>query len=81
MSYGSLEIAKRTNCSAWEKENWSFQITGVGAVTIVTNSTQILKYVKKAFTSYIYRWAHDASEIPLIALEFLIFGKYKYLPF
>jgi hypothetical protein len=27
-------------------------------------------------TSGIYRCAHDASEVPLIALDFLLFGKY-----
>ncbi|MCU0680607.1 MAG: hypothetical protein MUF50_04905 [Planctomycetes bacterium] len=51
---------------------------GLGAVTLVTNSTKILKYAKKAHsvTSCIYRCAHDASEVPLIVLDFVLFGEY-----
>ena len=51
---------------------------GFGAVTLVTNSTKILKYVKKghAITSCVYRCAHDASEVPLVGLDFLVFGEY-----
>jgi hypothetical protein len=51
---------------------------GLGAIPLVTNSTRILKYAKKAhsFTSCIYRCAHDASEVPLVALDFLVFGEY-----
>jgi hypothetical protein len=51
---------------------------GLGAVTVVTNSTKVIKYAKKAHsvTSCIYRCAHDASEVPLIALDFLVFGEY-----
>ena len=51
---------------------------GLGAVTVVTNSTRVIKYAKKAHnvTSCIYRCAHDASEVPLIALDFLVFGEY-----
>ena len=47
-------------------------------MTLVTNSTKILKYVKKghSITSCIYRCAHDASEVPLVALDFLVFGEY-----
>ena len=51
---------------------------GIGAVPLVTNSTKILKYAKKAHsvTTCIYRCAHDASEVPLVALDFLVFGEY-----
>ena len=51
---------------------------GVGALTVVTNSTRVIKYAKKAHsvTSCIYRCAHDASEVPLIALDFMVFGEY-----
>ena len=51
---------------------------GTGALTLVTNSTKFLNYTKKAhsITSCIYRCAHDASEVPLIALDFIIFGEY-----
>ena len=51
---------------------------GLGAVTVVTNSTRVIKYAKKAHsvTSCIYRCAHDASEVPLIALDFMVFGEY-----
>jgi hypothetical protein len=51
---------------------------GLGALPLVTNSTKILKYAKKAhsFTSCVYRCAHDASEVPLVALDFLVFGEY-----
>lgn len=51
---------------------------GLGYLTLVTNSTKILKYVKKghSVTSCIYRCARDASEVPLIALDFIVFGEY-----
>jgi hypothetical protein len=51
---------------------------GLGAVPLVTNSTKIIKYAKKAHsvTSCIYRCAHDASEVPFVALDFLVFGEY-----
>jgi len=51
---------------------------GLGAITVVTNSTKVIKYAKKAHsvTSCIYRCAHDASEVPLIALDFMVFGEY-----
>ena len=51
---------------------------GFSAVTTITNSTRIIRYAKKAHsvTSCIYRCAHDASEVPLIALDFLVFGEY-----
>lgn len=51
---------------------------GVGALTVVTNSTRVIKYAKKAdsVTSCIYRCAHDASEVPLVGLDFLVFGEY-----
>jgi len=51
---------------------------GLGAVTVVTNSPRVIKYAKKAHsvTSCIYRCAHDASEVPLIALDFMVFGEY-----
>jgi hypothetical protein len=51
---------------------------GLSAVPMITNSTKILKFVKTAhsITSGIYRCAHDASEVPLIALDFLLFGEY-----
>ena len=51
---------------------------GLGAVPLVTNSTKIIKYVMKAHsvTSCIYRCAHDASEVPLVALDFMLFGEY-----
>jgi hypothetical protein len=51
---------------------------GLGAVPLITNSTKIIKYAKKAHsvTSCIYRCAHDASEVPLIALDFMLFGEY-----
>jgi hypothetical protein len=51
---------------------------GVGALTVVTNSTRVIKYAKKAHsvTSCMYRCAHDASEVPMIALDFLVFGEY-----
>ncbi len=48
------------------------------AIPLVTNSTRIVGYAKKAHsvTSCIYRCAHDASEVPLVALDFLVFGEY-----
>jgi hypothetical protein len=51
---------------------------GLGVVPLITNSTKIIKYAKKAHsvTSCIYRCAHDASEVPLIAIDFLVFGEY-----
>jgi hypothetical protein len=51
---------------------------GLGVVPLITNSTKIIKYAKKAHsvTSCIYRCAHDASEVPLVALDFLLFGEY-----
>ena len=51
---------------------------GFGTVTMITNSTKVIKYAKKAHnvTSCIYRCAHDASEVPLIGLDFLVFGEY-----
>ena len=51
---------------------------GIGSIQLVTNSTKILKYAQKAHsvTSCIYRCAHDASEVPLVALDFLVFGEY-----
>ncbi len=51
---------------------------GLGAIPLVTNSTRLIKYAKKAHsvTSYVYRCAHDASEVPLVALDFLVFGEY-----
>lgn len=51
---------------------------GLGALTLVTNSTKIIKFTQAAHsvTSAIYRCAHDASEVPLIALDFMIFGEY-----
>ena len=51
---------------------------GLGAVTLITNSTKIIKYFNKAHsvTSCISRCAHDASKVPLIALDFMLFGEY-----
>ena len=51
---------------------------GLGALPLITNSTKVIKYVGRAHsvTSCIYRCAHDASEVPLVALDFLIFGEY-----
>jgi len=51
---------------------------GTGALTLITNSTKLLNYTKKAhsITSCIYRCPHDASEVPLIALDFIVFGEY-----
>ena len=51
---------------------------GLGALSLVTNSTKLLNYTKKAhsITSCIYRCAHDASEVPFVALDFLVFGEY-----
>jgi hypothetical protein len=51
---------------------------GLSAVPMITNSTRIIKLVKTAhsITSGIYRCAHDASEVPLIALDFILFGEY-----
>jgi hypothetical protein len=45
---------------------------------MLTNSTQIIEYARKAdsVTLYIYRCAHDASEVPLITVDFLIFGEH-----
>ena len=51
---------------------------GLGSLTLITNSTKIIKYTKKvhSVTSCIYRCAHDCSEVPVIALDFLVFGEY-----
>jgi hypothetical protein len=51
---------------------------GLGAIPLVTNSTKFLKYAKKAHsvTSCVYRCTHDASEVPLVALDFIVFGEY-----
>ena len=51
---------------------------GLGAIPLVTKSTKIIKYAKKAHsvTSCIYRCAHDASEVPLVMLDFMLFGEY-----
>lgn len=51
---------------------------GLGAFTVVTNPTRVIKYVKKAHsvTSCIYRCAHDASEVPIIAINLIGFGEY-----
>lgn len=51
---------------------------GLGSLTLVTNSTKVIKYATKAHsvTSCIYRCAHDVSEVPLIALDFMVFGEY-----
>lgn len=51
---------------------------GLGVVPMITNSTRILKYAKKAhsFTSCIYRCAHDASEVPVLIIDLIFFGEY-----
>ena len=51
---------------------------GLGAVPLVTNSTKILGYAKRAHTvtSCVYRCAHSASEVPFVGLDFLVFGEY-----
>lgn len=50
----------------------------LGLVPLITNSTKIIKYAKTAHsvTSCICRCAHDASEVLLVALDFLLFGEY-----
>ncbi len=51
---------------------------GLGAIPLITNSTKVIKYAMRAhsLTACIYRCAHDASEVPLVALDFLLFGEY-----
>jgi len=51
---------------------------GIVAIPLLTNSTRVIGYVKKAhcITSCIYKCAHDASQVPLVALDFLVFGEY-----
>ena len=51
---------------------------GLGVVPLIKNSTKIIKYFNKAHsvTSCISRCAHDASKVPLIALDFMLFGEY-----
>lgn len=51
---------------------------GLGMIPLIANSTKVIKYVKKAhsITCCIYRCAHRASEVPMIGLDFLLFGEY-----
>lgn len=48
------------------------------ALTSVTNSKTVIKYVLKVHrvTSYIYRCVHDSVEIPFIIIDLAIFGEY-----
>jgi hypothetical protein len=51
---------------------------GVASIPLITNSTKVIKYAKKihSVSGSIYRCAHDITEVPLIALDFLVFGEY-----
>lgn len=51
---------------------------GLGLVPLITNSTKIIKYAGKlhSLSSCVYKCAHHASEVPLVALDFLLFGEY-----
>lgn len=78
LAYAKGEVVKHGKKKAASLAILGCSHVGLGLVPYVTNSTRIIKYVKKAHsvTSCIYRCAHDASEIPLVALDFLVFGEY-----
>ena len=49
-----------------------------GGIPLITNSTKIVKYSKNCHSVCAAAWraAHSSSDLPFIALDFLIFGEF-----
>ena len=48
-----------------------------GSITILTNSTKVLKYAKACHSTSAAAWrvCHNAADFPLLAIDFLFFGE------